>query len=117
MKILIALLGLFIGTIHLASAQKTANTSTDTIATLIYCDHCAQCETCRFGLDASLYKVKGVKNVVIDAARQQIIVSYNPARTSLAAIEQAINNAGYDANEQKATEEAVGKLDGCCRKQ
>lgn len=116
MKITIIVLAFFIGGAQFAAAQKTVKTATDTVSTQIYCDHCIQCETCRFGLDASLYKVKGVKNVVVDAARQQIIVSYNPAKTSLAAIKQAINNAGYDAGEQKAPEEAVGRLDGCCRK-
>lgn len=104
-------LGLYIG----ASAQKSGTQST-TIQTSIACSHCLQCETCKYSLDAALFKIKGVKNVTIDPQAQTIAVSYNPSKTNLQLIKDTINATGYDADEQKASAEAIDRLDGCCKK-
>lgn len=85
------------------------------IKTNIYCDHCAQCESCGGKLDEIL-DIKGVKHMKLDMAKMTITVMYNPKKTTPEKIRQAIAKLGYDADDVPADPEAVKELDGCCKK-
>lgn len=100
-----------------ASAQKKKNTETIIIKTQIFCDHCLECESCSGNIIGQLGLAKGIKDVVINPEANTISVKYNSKKTSTEKIRALINNAGFDADDQKASLEAVNKLDGCCKKQ
>jgi len=98
-----------------ASAQK-ADKQTVTIKTQIYCDHCLQCGSCAPNIISNVKKVKGTSKVKVNTMENTITVAYDANKTNPDKIHEAINAAGYDADDKKATAEAVGKLDGCCKK-
>ena len=98
----------------IAGRSASAQTTTVEIKTQIYCDHCAQCETCGLKFDAELYKLKGLKNFTITG--NVIKVSYNPKKISLDKIRECISNCGYDADGVKATVIGLNGLDECCKK-
>lgn len=85
------------------------------IKTKIFCDHCKLCGTCSDRIEEALYNQKGVKRVDIDDSNMIIKVAYNEDRISLKDIKQTIAAYGYDADDIKATAEAVAQLDDCCR--
>ncbi len=111
MKIQISLLLLLLCFVAKGYSQKTVTTD---IQTKIYCSHCQQCETCGMKFDQELYKLKGLKTFTITG--NVIKVSYNPKKLSIEKIRECIASCGYDADDVKATEEGLSKLDGCCRK-
>lgn len=98
----------------ITTSEISAQTSTVEIKTKIYCDHCKQCETCGQKFDQELYKLKGVKDFSVTG--NVIKVSYNPKTVTVEQIRQCIANCGYDADDVKATEAGLSKLDGCCKK-
>lgn len=98
------------------NAQK-ANKQTIVIKTQIYCSHCLQCGSCGANINDHIRETnKGISKVDIDPKANTITVTYDATKTNPEKIKEAINKAGYDADEQKAPAEAVNKLDGCCRK-
>ena len=99
-----------------AQAQK-ANKQTIVIKTQIYCSHCLQCGSCGANINDHITANKGIKKVVVDPKENTITVSYDANKTTPEKIREAILKAGYDADDQKATAQAVNALDGCCKKQ
>jgi periplasmic mercuric ion binding protein len=114
MKKAILIIVLF-ATANIAFAQK-ANKQTIVIKTQIYCSHCLQCGSCGANINDHITATKGIKKVVVDPKENTITVSYDANKTTPEKIREAINKAGYDADDQKATAEAVNTLDGCCKK-
>jgi copper chaperone CopZ len=91
--------------------------ATSIIKTKIYCDHCIQCEDCNANIMNKVRAMnKGIKKVKVNPADNTITVTYHPGKTNIDNIRKAINAAGFDADDQLASAEAVAKLDGCCRK-
>jgi mercuric ion binding protein len=97
------------------SAQSKKNQKA-VIKTILYCDHCKECETCGKKFQDNLYKIKGVKMYEIDDKKMTLTVYYNGEKTDLQTIKNAISKLGYDADEVKADLTAYEKLDGCCKK-
>lgn len=98
-----------------AQAQK-ANKQTLVIKTQIYCSHCLQCGSCGANINRHINASEGIKKVTIDPKENTITVTYDANKITTEKIREAVNAAGYDADDKKATTEAIGKLDGCCRK-
>jgi mercuric ion binding protein len=102
------------------SAQESkpeSDKATSIIKTKIYCDHCIQCEDCNANIMNKVRAMnKGIKKVKVNPADNTITVTYHPGKTNIDNIRKAINAAGFDADDQLASAEAVAKLDGCCRK-
>jgi len=97
-------------------SQKTEK-QTITIATNIYCNHCLQCGSCAININSQIRNLnKGISKIVVKPEDNTITVTFNSEKTNPDKIRAAINAAGYDADEQKATAEAVSRLDACCRK-
>lgn len=99
-----------------ASAQQTKKNQKAVIKTVLYCDHCKQCETCGQNFQANMLKIKGVKMYELDETKMTITVFYNPQKTNLEIIRTAISKMGYDADDVKADVASYEKLDGCCKK-
>ena len=98
------------------SAQKD-NKKTITIKTQIYCSHCLQCGSCGANINDHVREAnKGISKLSIDAKANTITVVYDATKTNPEKIREAINASGYDADDKKASAEAVNKLDGCCKK-
>lgn len=99
-----------------AFAQKKDNIKTAVIKTMIYCDHCKQCETCGDKFNKDLYNEDGIKRVDIDSKAMTITVIYDSRKTDMDKIRLFISKLGYDADDIKADPAGVAKLDGCCKK-
>lgn len=96
--------------------QKKDNIKTAVIKTMIYCDHCKQCETCGDKFNKDLYNEDGIKTVEVDAKAMTIKVIYDSRKTTIDKIRLLISKLGYDADNIKADPAGVAKLDGCCKK-
>ncbi len=91
-------------------------TETVVIKTMIYCDHCMQCESCSGKLEDELFFNKGIKSIRLDDKEMTITVTYNPEKITPDAIRLAISKLGFDADDVKADPVGYSKLDRCCRK-
>lgn len=115
MKKQIIITALLMLTLSSSLIAKTSYTAV-VIKTKIYCDHCSQCESCKARIDKKVLNLKGVKSIKLDVENERIKVVFNPTKTTLKNIKDQINKSGYDADDQKASEEYVQQLDGCCKK-
>ena len=110
----IALLLFMLGSLSIMAQDNVKVTLS--IKTNIYCDHCKQCESCGPRIYDQLIDLPGVRKVKIDSETSSINVTYNSSKIDPKDIRNAINEAGFDADDQPAPAEAVAKLDGCCKK-
>ena len=76
----------------------------------------AQCGTCKKKIEHDLAYVKGVKTAVLDLETKNVIVVYNPTKTTPEKIRQAISRSGYDADVVLADPKAYKELLECCKK-
>ena len=58
------------------------------------------CHACSLTIEMALKKVPGVSGQQIDPKSATVIVTYDPAKTSVAAVSRAITNAGFPAKEK-----------------
>jgi len=75
----------------------------------------AQCGTCATAIAKALKGVEGVDKAEVDIKTKTASVTFLPAKTSLASLEDAITKVGYAANDKKADPKAYEKLDDCCK--
>lgn len=99
------------------SAQSKSKTAELTIKTEIFCDHCNYCESCKPNIENALFSLTGVKQVKLDMQAQTIRVVYFPKKTSPEEIRKTVLASGYAADGQQPDAKALGKLDGCCKRQ
>lgn len=97
-----------------ATAQQKSNQKA-IIKTVLYCDHCKECETCGLKFKTEMLKIKGLKMYELDDKAMTFTVYYNAKKTDLQSIKLAISKLGYDADEVKADPQAYESLDGCCK--
>jgi mercuric ion binding protein len=74
-----------------------------------------QCGTCKKNITNALNQIDGIKKIKVDISKKITVVTYDDTKVELGTIEDAITNAGYDANDKKANPEAYEKLDDCCK--
>ncbi len=99
-------------------AAKTADGATQVAANVQQVDikvPSVQCNSCVGHVEDALTAVEGVSSVKVDLSTKVAQASFDPAQTSLAALEKAIALAGYDANETKSDSAAYAALDACCK--
>ena len=111
MKKLFLLAVAIIGIATVTSAQAKKGTQNVTISTPT-----VQCESCKKRIEEFLKREEGVWKVNVDYKKKQTKVTYVAERTNLENIKTAIANAGYDADDVKADEEAYKKLPKCCQR-
>ncbi len=76
----------------------------------------AQCDMCKERIEKALYKVKGVISASLDVESKVVTVVYRPNKTDIQALRKAINDAGYDADDSPANNNAYKNLPECCQK-
>ena len=76
----------------------------------------AVCEMCKARLEKSLAYEKGVQAVNLDVPSKVLTVTYNPAKTTPAALQTAVLKTGYDADALPADARAYDRLPDCCKK-
>jgi len=84
---------------------------TDSTATLHVAGNCAMCKK---RIETASLNNSHVKSAVWQAETQELVVSFNPAKTSLSAIKQAIAAVGHDVEDLRAKDEDYNKLHQCC---
>jgi periplasmic mercuric ion binding protein len=72
------------------------------------------CEECKERIENAA-DIKGVKISKWDDKSGVATVTYDPEKTTLLKIKQAIAAQGHDAGEVKAGEKSYNKLPGCCK--
>lgn len=72
------------------------------------------CGMCKKTIEKSL-KIEGVKKASWDVKSKEITVSFDPKKTDLKKIQQAVCEAGYDNDGCKGSDEAYAKLHACCK--
>ncbi|MGI4867500.1 MAG: heavy-metal-associated domain-containing protein [Janthinobacterium lividum] len=76
----------------------------------------AVCDMCKARIEKSLAYEKGVQATHLDVASKVLTVTYNPAKTTPAALRTAVQKTGYDADEATADARAYDRLPDCCKK-
>ena len=76
----------------------------------------AVCDMCKARLEKSLAYEKGVQAAHLDVASKMLTVTYNPAKTTPAALRTAVQKTGYDADQATADARAYERLPECCKK-
>lgn len=72
------------------------------------------CQMCQFTIESTAQNVPGVESATWDVDSKLFTVSFDPEQTSLQAISDSINAAGYDTEYNTATDEAYYGLHKCC---
>lgn len=75
-----------------------------------------QCDQCKDRIEKYLAHQYGISTVRVDYKRKTTTVTWLTDRTNIEIIKAAIANAGYDADDITAEEEAYKKLPKCCKK-
>lgn len=94
---------------------QSKNIQKTVVQTSITCDHCKACGSCGKNLQAGLFKIKGLKTFEIDEDTKQITVYYDRRKTSIETIRERIASLGFNADDVKATPEAIAALANCCK--
>lgn len=76
----------------------------------------ALCEECKARIEEYLKYEDGITKVVVYPRSKYTNVTYFADRTNVENIKAAIANAGYDADDVKADEDAYKKLPKTCKK-
>jgi periplasmic mercuric ion binding protein len=74
------------------------------------------CETCKDRVERSLFKMYGITSVKADFKKHITTVTWLTDRTNIEEIKTAIANAGYDADDVTAEEDAYKRLPTGCKK-
>ena len=109
---------LFLATsIGIAQDKQSANLEKESalVTTNVIKVESIQCGSCVRTVEKSLRAVKGVETARVNLKKKTATVTYIPATTTLAQLEEAISKSGYSANDKKADPAAYEKLDECCK--
>jgi copper chaperone CopZ len=74
--------------------------------------NCGMCET---RIEKAANAVDGVSSADWDKETKMIEVSYNPEKSDIHKIHQAIAKVGHDTKMHKAEDRVYEKLPGCCK--
>ena len=75
-----------------------------------------QCELCKDKIEKYLTREPGVSAVKVDYKKKTTTITYLTDRNNIEQLKTAIANAGYDADDVTAEEDAYKKLPKCCKK-
>tara|TARA_B000000475_G_C15590936_1_gene280646 strand:- start:132 stop:485 length:354 start_codon:yes stop_codon:yes gene_type:complete len=73
------------------------------------------CEMCMVTIEKAAKSVDGVKTARWNMINEKIKVKFDPEKTDLEKIQQAITFVGYDTELFKATDESYNSLHYCCK--
>ena len=75
-----------------------------------------QCGMCKTKIEKYLTREPGVTAANVDIKKKTTTVTFIKDRNNIEQIKTAIANAGYDADDVTAEEDAYKKLPACCKK-
>lgn len=75
-----------------------------------------QCEECKDKIESYLKREPGVSYVNVDYRKKTTTITFLTDRNNIEQLKTAIANAGYDADDVTADEDAYKKLPKCCKK-
>ncbi len=75
-----------------------------------------QCQECKEKIESYLKREPGVSYVNVDYKKKTTTITFLTDRNNIEQLKTAIANAGYDADDVTADEEAYKKLPKCCKK-
>ena len=75
-----------------------------------------QCESCKTRIENYFKREPGITSINVDFKKKITTVVFIKDRTNIEQIKTAIANAGYDADDVTADEDAYKKLPKCCKK-
>lgn len=75
-----------------------------------------QCEMCKTKIEAYLKREPGIISSDVSYKKKTTTVSFLTDRNNIEQIKTAIANAGYDADDVTADEDAYKRLPKCCKK-
>ena len=73
------------------------------------------CGMCKARIEKAANSVEGVSSADWNKETKMIEVSYNPEKSDIHKIHQAIAKAGHDTKMHKAADSVYDKLPGCCK--
>ena len=97
------------------SGKKGTNGTEPTMVTAKISLPTMVCGSCAKTIQKAIYGVEGVKDVDVDLKKKSAVVVFVAERTNIGVIEEAVTDAGYDANNRKRNPDAYEKLDKCCK--
>ncbi len=92
------------------------NEKSASFATEIYCDHCADCESCKARVEKALLSNTAIKSADMKVNEKVIMVNYDPSKIDEQKIKQIIAKTGFSAGDVKPDPTAYDNLDDCCKK-
>ena len=73
------------------------------------------CMMCKVRIEKAAVRSIGVKSAVWNMETHQLNLIYNEKKTDLDAIQKNLANVGHDTQAYKASDEAYGAIDDCCK--
>ena len=73
------------------------------------------CQECQDRLELYLKREPGIMSLKVDFKKKTTTISFLTDRNNIEQLKTAISNAGFDADELTADEDAYKKLPKCCR--
>jgi copper chaperone CopZ len=73
------------------------------------------CGMCKSKIEGAVKGKAGIYVASWDTKSKKMSITYNPKKTTLAAIKQKIADAGYDSESHRAKKATYDKLHGCCK--
>jgi len=73
------------------------------------------CGMCKTTIEKAAKSVTGVEGAAWNLDTDQFTVVFNPAKTAVAKVHQAIAAAGYDTEAVRSDDTAYNNLHGCCQ--
>lgn len=109
----IALLGqaAFAQTTGMVKKKATSVTTAQTAQFQVW----GNCGMCEKTIEKAAKSVDGVTAADWDVDTHQFSVTYDPAKTSVEKVHQAIAAVGYDTDQVRGNDKAYSKLHSCCQ--
>jgi len=102
---MVALLAIALGS---NSYAQSSTSKTETIKVS------GNCEMCKARIEKAA-KLDGVSKAEWSTKTKTLSVTFDPAKTTIDAIEKKIAASGHDTEKMKATDAVYDKLPGCCK--
>ncbi|WP_111682011.1 heavy-metal-associated domain-containing protein [Winogradskyella tangerina] len=73
------------------------------------------CGMCKARIEKAAIRTKGVKSAVWSIETHELKLIYDERKTDLKTIAKKLAEVGHDTKYVKASDEAYGKIDACCK--
>ena len=95
-------------------AGQAQDTDTDTKKKATFKVY-GNCGMCKSKIEGAVNGKTGIYKATWDTKSKEMVVFYNPKKTSVPKIKQKIADVGYDSETHRAKKETYDNLHGCCK--